>query len=461
LAEGWNIISLWDIGTDTKLWEASSPSPLNDVAFGEDESIVYAGGWDGVVRIWDAETGQLLNEMKGHRGYSWYLSTTADVTRLASFSADRTGRVWDLTASAQGEITGFDLPGRPTLQSGNFVENRAAMLIYPDYDKRYIEPGVAVIFDATSGEIEHVLEGYGGQVIRLSPDGKLIAGQPFVAPGLMGPVHIRDIESGEVLVELKDLCTYDIENGPGPDCADNPEALGDSLTAANFSPDGSMLAIAGYDSGIAGVWDVESGERLVWKKIGGPGSELALWFSPTSDLLLADANKLAVYEPEGWTETASIPTEIAWFDLLFTPDRSHLVGLDPVAGIFTFDASTWEPVGDPLLGHEGGVLDIDLSSDGSLIASAGNDGFVRIWRSQTGDLEQAIPLGDPVLFVHFIDDQHLLVVPDGRPALVMTVDIPELIDIARSKVTRSFTQGECDTYHIDTCPALEDVKEGL
>jgi hypothetical protein len=53
--------------------------------------------------------------------------------------------------------------------------------------------------------------------------------------------------------------------------------------------------------------------------------------------------------------------------------------------------------------------------------------------------------------VSIIDDQHLLVIPDGRPALVMTVDVPELIGIARSKATRSITEGECDTYHVDPC----------
>ena len=42
----------------------------------------------------------------------------------------------------------------------------------------------------------------------------------------------------------------------------------------------------------------------------------------------------------------------------------------------------------------------------------------------------------------------------------MTIDINELIDIARWMVTRTFTDGECATYHLDPCPSLETIQGG-
>ena len=71
-----------------------------------------------------------------------------------------------------------------------------------------------------------------------------------------------------------------------------------------------------------------------------------------------------------------------------------------------------------------------------------------------------IPFGGAVLLVEFLNDDHLLVFARGHPALVVTIDVPELIEIARSKVTRSFTEGECTTYHIDPCPTLQDIQTG-
>jgi hypothetical protein len=43
---------------------------------------------------------------------------------------------------------------------------------------------------------------------------------------------------------------------------------------------------------------------------------------------------------------------------------------------------------------------------------------------------------------------------------VATTDIPELVNVARSRITRGFTADECDTYHIDPCPDLETIKGG-
>jgi WD40 repeat protein len=95
-----------------------------------------------------------------------------------------------------------------------------------------------------------------------------------------------------------------------------------------------------------------------------------------------------------------------------------------------------------------------------LIASGAVDGFVRIWDAETRDLIQTIPFGGAVLLVEFLNDDHLLVFSRSHPALVVTIDVPELIETAHSKVTRSFTEGECTTYHIDPCPTLEELKSG-
>lgn len=42
----------------------------------------------------------------------------------------------------------------------------------------------------------------------------------------------------------------------------------------------------------------------------------------------------------------------------------------------------------------------------------------------------------------------------------MTSDMPELLTIARNRVTRGFTADECATSHIDPCPDLEAIRGG-
>ncbi len=70
------------------------------------------------------------------------------------------------------------------------------------------------------------------------------------------------------------------------------------------------------------------------------------------------------------------------------------------------------------------ILNMAISADGSLLATAGHNS-------------------------------------DGvRVLLLLTIDNEKLLDLARSRVTRGFSDTECSTYQIDPCPTLEEIRGG-
>ena len=447
--------TLWDLDTGNQLWDNPIVN-LGTLRFSEDQRFIYAGGQDGVNRVWSTETGQLVYELRGHRGWTNHVSMTADGTRLASPSGDGTMRIWDLTAQGVGEVGGLDLGGQVVLRAGNVGGGKATTLVYPG--ELYAEPGEAVVFDALSGRVLQRLPDYGGQMVRLSPDGTLLVGQQFVAPGWLGAVHIRDLESGEVLVELEGVCAYwEYSTRTGPECQEAPEGpfvVWDPFI--EFSPDGSMLAVS-HAGDRVGVWDVRSGRRL-W--LSEPEAGDIVGFSPQSDLLAYEERPdVRVVKTESWTEVTSLPTAVFQYDLIFGPDGGRLLASNAQEGLLMWDASTWVRIPDPAVGQYGIIRDLDVNADGSLIAHSETDS-VRVRDFQSGRLLQTIPIGAPVSIVGFLDDRHLLIVPEEGHARVMTTNVPELLEIARSRVTRGFTAGECDTYHIDPCPTLEDIRQG-
>jgi WD40 repeat protein len=140
---------------------------------------------------------------------------------------------------------------------------------------------------------------------------------------------------------------------------------------------------------------------------------------------------------------------------VFAPDGRNLVGISETeANVVVVDTETWEQSA-VLSGHRGNLKDVDVSPDSRLIASSDSTGLVRIWDLSTGEALQGIPLQQQVQNVEWVDERHLLVTPtDGPDAYVMTVDVDELLEIARSRVTRDLTDEECQTYlHVDACPS--------
>jgi WD40 repeat protein len=87
------------------------------------------------------------------------------------------------------------------------------------------------------------------------------------------------------------------------------------------------------------------------------------------------------------------------------------------------------------------VTDLDVSPDGAKIASIGQDGFVKIWSVEGGDLVTSSTWATTApMRWHFTDDTGVMV---GIAAGLVTVFTIDLVEVARSRLTRSLTDKEC------------------
>ena len=111
---------------------------------------------------------------------------------------------------------------------------------------------------------------------------------------------------------------------------------------------------------------------------------------------------------------------------------------------------------------DGQVKSSAISPDRSLIATGTADGYVRIWDAETFDLLQEIFVADTqVQGLAFVSDDHLAVAPEDGNILVYTLDVDELISLARQSLSRGFTPEECEKYNFgDDCPTLEELAAG-
>ena len=69
---------------------------VTSVAISPDGRLVAAGSLDTIVRLWDVQTGQLIERLVGHKDSVYSVAFTPDGKGLVSGSLDQTLKHWDL-----------------------------------------------------------------------------------------------------------------------------------------------------------------------------------------------------------------------------------------------------------------------------------------------------------------------------------------------------------------------------
>jgi WD40 repeat protein/serine/threonine protein kinase len=189
------------------------------------------GDRDGMVRIWNFQSGELVYELSGHTGRITSLAFSPDGDRLISGSEDKNARVWDTTNGTE----------RFLLKKHSAPIRAVAYL--PD-GKRVMTGGEDFHTYEWGSETGELLNNYADrqavQDLVLSPDGKIMAA------GLR-----------ERMVELWDVTT----KKPLQDPIVNPE-LARNISTLSVSPSGQWLATGSTD-GIVRIRNTSGGD-LLW-----------------------------------------------------------------------------------------------------------------------------------------------------------------------------------------------------
>jgi len=184
-----------------------------------------------------------------------------------------------------------------------------------------------------------------------------------------------------------------------------------------FSPDGTRLATASTD-GTAKIWDVRTGNLIL--------------------TLVGHASAI--------------------IDIAYSPDGKKIATASGDATAKIWDAATGEEL-FTLTGHSAGLSSVAFSPDGKFLATGSGDNTAKIWDVETGDELLTLPGSQGgvygLAFSVLDGGTHLAVASNDGVVRTFTLQIDELLTLAQTRVTRSFTAAECQKYlHVEQCPSL-------
>jgi eukaryotic-like serine/threonine-protein kinase len=195
---------------------------------------------------------------------------------------------------------------------------------------------------------------------------------------------------------LKRLCHAELQTLKGH---------GDGVGGVAYSPDGSLLASAGWDQTV-GVWETATGRRRHTLR-GHTSWVRRVAFGPDGRQLVScgDDRTLRLWDVATGTPLATWTAHdgqvhgVAW-----SRDGRRLASAGADQAVKAWDAKTHQLL-FTLLGHRGMVEDVAFSPDGERLASAGEDRTVRVWDLATQKERFTIPAhGKPVTCVAFSPD---------------------------------------------------------
>ena len=111
-----------------------------------------------------------------------------------------------------------------------------------------------------------------------------------------------------------------------------------------------------------------------------------------------------------------------------------------------------------LTGHGAELRPVAFSSDGKFLATGSGDNTAKIWDVATGQELLTLPGSEGavygVAFSPLDGGAHLAVASNDGVVRVFLLRIDELLALAQTRVTRSFTTAECKKYlHVEECPS--------
>jgi WD40 repeat protein len=335
----------------------------------------------------DIASGNVVRSIVGHEGPIAALAFSPDSARLASGSADKTARVWNVADGAQvasfaghtNTVTGvaFNSNGQQVVSGA--ADNTLKLWNTADATelKNLAGHTAPITGVAMAANDQFIVSSAGDNTVRVwnPADGAQLRAMDVAAPATALALS-RDLARVAVAGADNAVKVFQVADGALLFTLAGHGAPARSLA---FSPDNTRLVTAGPDNQ-ALVWELTAGKLIEVVPVAA-GLTAAAYGPDANTLLVASADKSILAQSvhfERSLEGNAMPIS----GLAYSNDGGVVYTACQDGTVRGYGAADG---GQRFAANHGAVVhDLALSADGQWLASAGEDKFVRIWNAGNG-----------------------------------------------------------------------------
>jgi WD40 repeat protein/transcriptional regulator with XRE-family HTH domain len=397
------VVRLWNLetGAFTRSFEQRHTNWLRSIVFSPNGDKLASASEDETICVWDVNTSECLHTLKGHTGRVWSVSFHPYRSWLVSGDDGLKVKFWHTgTGECLGAFKGYSQETRPIV----FCPDGTILATGNNH-------ATVNLKDSLTGNIQSKLQNDGRNIWSLaySPDGhKLVGGSddtkiriwdlslknnpPNVLTGHSNWVRtVAFSPDGQFIASGSDDKTVKLwdANSRRQDCLYTFEAHTDWVRSIFFDPKQPILA-SGSDDGTIRLWDIKSFNSKPITKL--EGNQHQIWtisIHPNGNLLASGSNDntINVWDLKGYQPLITLKEHRSWVSsLAFSPNGKWLASGSYDMTIRLWELSSGKYTCERILqGHGKAVISIAFHPKKPILASSSKDGSIRLWNLETGE----------------------------------------------------------------------------
>jgi len=354
LASASDELTIWDTAKARALHRMKSPTWATALAFSQDGKLLASGHDDGMLRLWNTTSGDLVAEWEADAEEVSAIAFRSSKNQLATAGEDRLIHVWDIGSKKRL----YSLAGHSDRIPALCWQPGGELLVSAGWDT------TARVWCPPKTDPLMLLNSHADQVHTLaySSDGRLLAcaDSDFTIHVWSEPLQ------GKVQFVL--------------------QGHTEEVRALAFSHDGSRLASAGADR-IVHLWDMKTGQLLAGPN---PRARHGIGLLNGTGLVSTAGMSIQAWELEN-AKPAWAPEGESVLSIATSPDARRLAVGSHGPEVKIWDATTRKH--EASLTHtRGPIVNLTFSPDSKHLASASvSDGLIWVWRMGTPEAILVIP----------------------------------------------------------------------